>query len=30
MFYPGLPYRWQDADWFRFLDMIGDFGFTHF
>lgn len=30
MFYPELPYRWSDADWFRFLDMIHDFGFTHF
>ncbi|MBX7258324.1 MAG: hypothetical protein K1Y02_18315 [Candidatus Hydrogenedentes bacterium] len=30
MFYPELPYRWTDEDWFRFLDMIHDFGFTHF
>lgn len=30
MIYPELPYRWTDADWFRFIDMIGDFGFTHF
>ena len=30
MLYPDLPYRWNDPDWFRFIDMIGDFGFTHF
>ena len=30
MIYPELPYRWSDDDWFHFLDMIGDFGFTHF
>lgn len=30
MIYPELPYRWTDADWFRFIDMIGDFGYTHF
>ncbi len=30
MIYPDLPYRWTDEAWFRFVDMIGDFGFTHF
>ncbi len=30
MFYPELPYRWTDESWFRFIDMLGDFGFTHF
>jgi len=30
MIYPELPYRWSDDDWFHFIDMIGDFGFTHF
>ena len=30
MLYPDLPYRWSDEDWFWFIDMIGDFGFTHF
>ena len=30
MLHPGLPYRWADADWFAFIDMIGDFGFNTF
>lgn len=30
MFYPGLPYEWNNDAWFHFIDMIGDFGFTHF
>jgi hypothetical protein len=30
MSYPDLGHRWSDADWFRYIDMIGDFGFTHF
>ncbi len=30
MIYPELPNRWTDEAWFRFIDMIGDFGFTHF
>ena len=30
LIYPGLPYRWSEADWQRFIDMIADFGFTHF
>jgi len=30
MIYPDLPYRWRDEDWFQFINMIGDFGFTHF
>lgn len=30
MLHPGLPYRWSDADWFRFIDMIAAFGFNVF
>lgn len=30
MFYPELPYRWSDQDWFRCMDMIADFGFNIF
>ena len=30
MGYLDLPHRWPDEGWFRFIDMIGDFGFTHF
>jgi len=28
--YPDLPHRWSDEDWFRFIDMIADFGFNVF
>ena len=28
--HPGLPYRWSDADWCRFIDMIRGFGFNTF
>jgi len=30
MLYPGLSYPWSDEAWRHFIDMIGDFGFTHF
>jgi hypothetical protein len=30
MMHMGLPYRWSDADWFRFVDMIAGFGFNTF
>ena len=30
MMHVGLPYRWTDAGWFRFIDMIADFGFNTF
>ena len=30
MTYPDLPHRWSDDGWRRFIDEIGDFGFTHF
>lgn len=30
MLYPDLRYRWSDEDWFRMMDMIGDFGFNVF
>ena len=30
MSHPGLPYRWSDDDWFRFIDMIAWFGFNVF
>ncbi|MFM8984532.1 MAG: hypothetical protein ACKONH_00475 [Planctomycetia bacterium] len=30
MIYPDLPNRWSDGSWRRFIDMIADFGFTHF
>jgi hypothetical protein len=30
MLHLGLPYRWTDADWFRFIDMIEGFGFNLF
>ena len=30
MFYPGLPHRWSDEDWFHFIDMIASFGFNVF
>lgn len=30
MMHPGLPHRWPDAGWFRFIDMIADFGFNTF
>ncbi len=30
MLHLGLPYRWADEDWFRFIDMIAGFGFTTF
>ena len=28
MLYPGLPYRWRDEDWFRFVDMLAAFGYN--
>ncbi|MBI5094876.1 MAG: hypothetical protein HZB26_20865 [Candidatus Hydrogenedentes bacterium] len=30
MYYPGLPYRWTDADWRALVDMIARFGFNVF
>ncbi len=30
MYYPGLPHRWHDSDWFALIDMIAEFGFNHF
>ena len=30
MLYPTLPHRWRDEDWFRFIDMIADFGLNCF
>lgn len=30
MLYPELAHRWSDADWFACIDMIAEFGFTHF
>jgi hypothetical protein len=30
MMHMGLPYRWSDADWYRFVDMIAGFGFNTF
>lgn len=28
MFYPGLPNRWTDEEWFRLVDMLAAFGFN--
>lgn len=28
--YPGFPYGWPDADWFRVIDMVAGFGYTAF
>ncbi len=28
MFYPGLPNRWSDDEWFRLVDMLAAFGFN--
>ncbi|MFA6107187.1 MAG: hypothetical protein WDA75_00330 [Candidatus Latescibacterota bacterium] len=30
MYYPGLPHRWTDEDWFRLIEMIAGFGFNAF
>ncbi len=30
MYYPDLPYRWTDTDWFGLVDMIAGFGFNVF
>lgn len=30
MMHMGLPFRWTDADWFHFVDMIASFGFNTF
>ena len=30
MMHPGLLYRWTDEEWFRFIDMIANFGFNTF
>lgn len=28
MFYPGLPHRWSDDEWFQLVDMLAAFGFN--
>jgi hypothetical protein len=30
MIHMGLPYRWSDVEWFRFIDMMADQGFNMF
>jgi hypothetical protein len=30
MYYPHLPHRWPDGDWFSLIDMAADFGFNIF
>ncbi len=30
MIYPGLPNRWRDEDWYRFIDMLAAFGYNVF
>jgi len=30
MLYPHLPYRWDDREWHRLIDMIAGFGFNAF
>lgn len=30
VYYPDLPHRWSDRDWFAMIDMAADFGFNVF